>query len=273
MQNKITQAVILSAGFGTRLKPLTDTMPKVMIPFEGRPLLEWHIEHLKKHGITEFFINLFYLPDVVMNYFGDGSKRGVKIHYAKEEPEILGTAGGMKNFSADLPAEASAQAGGGSPPDGRAGASGGDGTLGENFFLIYGDIFSLVDYSRLAEIYLQKPQPNLGMELIRETDHPKDSDLVELDSEMRFKKIYRKPHAKLPATNKGMSGIFIFSNRILKYIPPKTYYEIDHQLLPEILGKGEIFYGCEPSPTDFWKDVGTMERYEKVQEYLKNLKK
>lgn len=245
MQNKITQAVILSAGFGTRLKPLTDTMPKVMIPFEGKPLLEWHIEHCKKNGIKEFFINLFYLPDVVTNYFGDGSKWGVKIHYVKEEPEILGTAGGMKNFS---------------------------GLLGKNFFLIYGDIFSLVDYSRLAEIYLQKPQPNLGMELIRITDHPEDSDLVELDNDMRFIKIYRKPHKELPATNKGMSGIFIFNNRILNYIPPKTYYEIDHQLLPEILEKGETFYGCEPSATDFWKDVGTMERYQKVKEHLRNLR-
>ncbi len=240
----IRQAVILSAGFGTRLRPLTDTMPKVMIPFGGKPLLEWHIEHFEKHGVEEVFINLHYLPDVIVNYFGGGEKWGVKINYAKEEPEILGTAGGMKNF---------------------------DGLLEKSFFLIYGDIFSLVDYSRLAEVYAQKPQSNLGMELVRDTDHPQDSDLVELDATMRFVKIYRKPHAELSLTRKGMSGIFIFNNRILNYIPPKTYYEIDHQLLPEILDRGEVFYGCEPSPSDFWKDAGTPERYRAVEEYVKKI--
>lgn len=238
MTTPIKQAIILSAGFGTRLRPLTDTMPKGMIPFEGKPLLEWHIERFKKHGVSEFFINLHYLPDVIPAYFGDGAKWGVKITYAREEPEILGTAGGMKNF---------------------------DGQTEENFFLIYGDIFSLVDYSRLADIHAGYPKPNLGMELLRDTDHPEDSDLAELDSEMRFVKIHRKPHKELPRTRKGMSGIYVFHRDIMKYVPPRTYWEIDHQLLPEILEKGETFYGCAPAPADYWKDVGTMERYEKVQ--------
>ena len=70
----LKQAVILSAGLGTRLRPLTDKMPKVMIPIAGKPLLEHNIEQFKKYGVSEFFINLHYLPDVVKNYFGNGSK-------------------------------------------------------------------------------------------------------------------------------------------------------------------------------------------------------
>ena len=101
-QKSITQAIILSAGFGTRLRPLTDSMPKVMVPLAGKPLLEHHILQLKKHGVTEFFINLHYLPDVITKYFGDGSKLGVKIHYVLEAPEILGTAGGVKSFEKNL---------------------------------------------------------------------------------------------------------------------------------------------------------------------------
>lgn len=243
MENKIVQAIILSAGFGTRLRPLTDTMPKVMLPFSGKPLLEHHIEHFKKHGVREFFINLHYLPEVITDYFGDGKKLGVKINYALEKPEILGTAGGMKNF---------------------------DGKTNENFFLVYGDVFALVDYSRLAEIYVLKPRPNLGMELARDTDHPEDSDLAELDENMRFRRVYPKPHKELPRTRKGMSGIFIFNKRIMDYIPPERYWEIDHQLLPEIIQKGEVFYGCDPAPTDFWKDIGTMKRYKEAEEYLKS---
>lgn len=86
MQNKITQAVLLSAGLGTRMRALTEKMniPKVMTPLLGKPLLEWHIEALKKYRITEFFINLHYLPDAIQSYFGDGSKWGVKITYALE---------------------------------------------------------------------------------------------------------------------------------------------------------------------------------------------
>lgn len=240
---KITQAIILSAGFGTRLRPLTDKVPKVMVPLKGKPLLEWHIEQLKRHGIREFFVNLFYLPEVVRGYFGDGGKWDVKITYALEEPEIRGTAGGMKNF---------------------------EGLLGENFFLIYGDIFSLMDYSRLAEIYASKPRPNLGMELVCDTDHPEDSDLAEVDENMRFRRIYCKPHEVLPATRKGMSGIYIFHQDVMKYVPPGKYWEIDRQLLPEILGRGEAFYACEPAPTDFYKDAGTIERYRQAEEYLRS---
>ena len=90
----ITQAVILSAGLGTRLRSVVKDAPKVMAPFEGKPLLEHHLLRFKKHGIADFFVNLHYLPDAITSYFGDGSKWGVKITYALETPDILGTAGG-----------------------------------------------------------------------------------------------------------------------------------------------------------------------------------
>src|SRR3989344_9541785 len=97
----IKQAIILCAGLGTRLRPMTDTMPKPMLPLLGKPMLEWNIEQFKRHGVSEFFINLHYLPEVIKNYFNDGSKWGVKIHYNLES-EIMGTAGGVKNFESQL---------------------------------------------------------------------------------------------------------------------------------------------------------------------------
>ena len=124
----IKQAVILCAGLGTRLRPYTDTMPKPMIPILGKPMLEWHIMQFKKYGVQEFFINLHYLPDVITDYFGDGSRWGVKIHY-HFEPEILGTAGGVKSFEK---------------------------MLDDSFFLIYGDTFSLVDYGRMEDAWNEK---------------------------------------------------------------------------------------------------------------------
>jgi mannose-1-phosphate guanylyltransferase/phosphomannomutase len=290
------QAVILSAGLGTRLQSLFPDIPKVMVPLGGKPLLEWHVKQLKKHGVREIFINLHYLPDVITNHFGDGSKWGVKITYVLEKPEILGTAGGFKNFSAE----------GGSLPvrlaslslrrSGQAGASGGDGPyLKGDFFVVYGDVFSLIDYAKMAEAYRRHPEA-IAMTIVGKNDHPHDSDLVKVDSDLRFIKIYPKPNPTLPtrhspalpachgearAGREALAGgpenwralrtTFIFDERVLKYIPPKTYYEIDHQLLPDLLAKGEPVYGYET--TDYIKDIGTPERYREVEEYLETRRK
>jgi NDP-sugar pyrophosphorylase family protein len=242
MSSAITQAVILSAGFGTRLRPLTDNIPKVMLPLGGKPLLEHHIEQLKKHGIREFFINLHYLPEKITDYFGDGSKWGVKINYSYE-PEILGTAGGVKNF---------------------------DGKLRGDFFVIYGDVFSLIDYEKMIDAFYRRPKI-AAMEVIGDNDHPYDSDLVEIDDDFRFLKIHPKPHKELPKKYKAMrAAAFIFNERIMRHIPAGTYYEIDRQLLPDLLSRGEKIYGYECE--EFIKDIGTMERYREVEEYLEKKK-
>lgn len=244
LSNSISQAVILSAGLGTRLREVTGgAVPKVMVPILGKPLLEYHIEHFKKHGVSEFFINLFYLPEAITDFFGDGSKWGVRIHYFLEKPEIRGTAGGMKDF---------------------------DGELGDNFFLVYGDMYSVVDYSKMGEAFL-KNKDALGMVLVGKTDHPHDSDLLELDSDMNFKKMYPKPHESIPATRFSMLATYVFNRRILSFIPRGAYYEIDHQLIPDVLSKGEKVVGY--TSDDYLLDIGTPERYRQVEEYLKNLKK
>lgn len=236
------QALILSAGVGKRLKPFTNSLPKVMVPIGSRPLLEHHLEQFKKHGIRDFLINLHHLPEKITEYFGDGSKWGVKIIY-KYEPEILGTAGGIKNFEEEIK---------------------------DDFFVIYGDIFSLVDYSKMVQVFDKKTDA-IGMELVGDTDHPFDSDLAEIDENLRFLKIYQKPHRELPKNYKSMRGIYIFNKKILNYIPARKYYEIDHHLLPDILKKDEKFYGYRTS--DFLKDIGTPERYRQVEDFLAKQKK
>jgi NDP-sugar pyrophosphorylase family protein len=233
----ISQAVILSAGLGTRLRPLTDKIPKVMIPIAGKPLLEHNIEQFGKYGVSEFFINLHYMPEVIKNYFGDGSKWGVKIKY-HYEPELLGTAGGIKSFES---------------------------YLDDEFFAIYGDIFSKVDYAKFYQYWKTKTDA-IGIQRIGDTGNPWDKDLVEVDDDLRFLKIYPKPHKELPHEHKGMRGIFILKKKILSYIPPNTYYEIGSQLLPDILSRGEKFYGYECD--DYSIGVDTKEAYEKIQQKL-----
>ena len=234
----LKQAVILSAGLGTRLRPLTDSIPKVMIPIAGKPLLERNIEQFKKYGVTEFFINLHYLPEVIKNHFGDGSKWSVKINY-HFEPEILGTAGGVKSFEK---------------------------LLDEEFFVMYGDIFSQMDYGKMYE-YWKTKLDTMGMQRVGDTENPQDKDLAEVDEELKLIKIYPKPHNEIPKNYRGLRGIFILKKRILSYVPETTYYEIGSQLLPDILARGEKFYGYECD--DYSKGTDTEEAYEKIQAKLR----
>ena len=85
---KITQAIIAAGGFGKRLRPFTDTNPKPMVPVLGKPILEWHIEQFKKHGVTDFLMTLHHLPEKITDYFGDGTKWGVNINYLLEKEPL-----------------------------------------------------------------------------------------------------------------------------------------------------------------------------------------
>ena len=120
------KAMVLAAGMGVRLKPLTDNRPKCLMPLAGRPLIDWTLSWLKGHGITECVINLHYLPDMVKAFVGNGSQYGVEVHYSYET-ELLGTAGAVKkveDFFADGP-----------------------------FYVIYSDNFSQWDLGKLRDVY------------------------------------------------------------------------------------------------------------------------
>lgn len=240
--------MILCAGLGTRLRPLTDATPKPMLPLLGKPMLEWNIEQFKKHGVNELFINLHHLPEVIKNHFGDGSRWGVKIHY-NFEPEIMGTAGGLKGFSAQ----------GGS-------SSGGKKILGDVFYLIYGDMLSLVDYSKMAENFWTKLNP-IGMQRTKRADDYADADVAELDENLKFIKIHPKPHTEKYENAHRMRGVFILKKEILSYIPEKQPYELGKQLLPSVIAAGKNFYGYECG--EYSKGVDTLEKYKEVENYLK----
>lgn len=235
---QIKQAVILCAGLGTRLRPLTNTMPKPMIPLLGKPLLEWNIEQFKKHGVNEFFINLHYLPEVIQNYFGDGKKWGVKIHYFLEE-KILGTAGGVKNFTEQLD---------------------------DVFFLIYGDMLSLVDYEKMEQAFFTKPDA-IGMQRMQKTEEYVDADVAELGLDGVFLKIHPKPHTEKYLNAYRMRGVFILKKEILNYVPEDTFYEISKQLLPDVLHRKKKCYAYECG--EYSKGIDTMKKYQEVEEYIK----
>lgn len=239
MYKRITQAIILCAGLGTRLRPLTNNIPKVMVPLLGKPLLEYHIKQFKLHGVSEFFINLHYLPDVIRSYFGDGSAWGVRIHYFLER-ELRGTAGDMKHFEKEI---------------------------NDIFFLIYGDIFSQVNYTKMAKVFYSKPDV-IGMQRVGSADYRSDVDLAEVNDKKQIIKIYPKPHLKRAENLYSMRGIFIFRKKIFEYIPSGTFYQIGENLIPTVLRGGEKFYGYECE--EYSKGIDNIEKYREVELYLRN---
>ena len=92
------KAMVLAAGFGTRLGELTREIPKPMLPIEGRPMLEYVIEQLRRHGFDDLVVNLHYRPEMIRSHFGDGRRWGVRLTWSYEET-LLGTAGGLKNVA------------------------------------------------------------------------------------------------------------------------------------------------------------------------------
>src|SRR5579859_6630731 len=164
-------AVILAAGEGTRMGKLTEKLSKVMLPIQGKPLLEYHINHLKKFGVTNFYINTHYLPESIMNYFHYGEKWGVHITYSYEK-ELYGTAGALQPFRH---------------------------SLNESFILLFGDVFTTINVTQLENFH-KKHQASMSI-VVHPTTHPQDSDLVIIGDGNKIKNLYCKPHDVLPLTN------------------------------------------------------------------------
>jgi NDP-sugar pyrophosphorylase family protein len=206
------KAVLLAAGKGTRLRPLTDEKPKVMIPIAGKPILEHHVEHLAGAGIREIFINLHHLPERVMSHFGDGRKWGVRIRYSFE-PEILGTAGAVKKIEAEL--------------------------RGGPFLVVYGDNYLEMDLSGFIEA--SAARDGVGTFAVFEKADVTGSGILELgrdDEVVRFKE---KPLPGEVFSHWVSAGLFYFRPAVFEYIP-SGYSDFGLDVIPRLLhDEGRLF--------------------------------
>jgi len=207
-----------------------------MIPVLGKPLLEWHVEQYKKYGVKDFIFSLGYLPQVVMDYFGDGSRFGVHIAYHVETTP-LGSFGYMPLLSG----------------------------LHDRFYFIYGDVFSLVDYGAMAAAYATKNAP-MGIQRVGRTEERGNADLAELDHQGRFVDIHKKPHTKEYPNAYSLRGSFILERDIVSYVEEGKPADLAKDVLPKVIGDGKNFYGYECS--DYSKGVDTMEKVQEVEAHL-----
>ena len=230
------KAVILVGGEGTRLQPLTCNTPKAMVPILNKPFLEYLILYLKKHGVRDIILTMSYLPDLIQGYFGDGAESGVRLTYLVEESP-LGTAGAVKN------AEAS---------------------LDEPFFVINGDIVTGIDLTAMMSQHRKiKPKASLALTPV---DNPTIYGVVETDAKGMVKRFVEKPSRDEVTTNMINAGIYILEPEVLSYVPPATPSMFERFLFPLLLNKGEPILSY-PSTT-YWIDIGTPEKYLKVNHDL-----
>ena len=183
--------MVLAAGRGTRLRPLTDAIPKAMVPFAGKPLLEYVVRLLARHGFDDLVINLHHLPQVIADYFGDGRAWGVSIAYSLED-DLLGTAGAARQVADFF-----------------------DGP----FLLYYGDNLTNFNLGDLWQNH-QREGEIASIGLVR-LDDPTTRGIVGLDARGRIDRFVEKPRPDQVFDNYWVNaGIYALQPEILDRIPP-----------------------------------------------------
>lgn len=205
------KAVILVGGEGTRLRPLTYSTPKPMVPILNRPFLEHMLKYMKSHHINDVILALCYLPDHIRAYFGNGSDYGVKLTY-DVETSPLGTAGAVKNVAQHLD---------------------------ETFFVFNGDVFTDLNLTAMLDTHRKKSSK--ATIALTPVDDPSMYGVVETDTNDRVKRFVEKPKREEATTNMINAGIYILEPELLEYIPANQNYMFERGLFPLLLEQGDPF--------------------------------
>ena len=229
------QVAILAGGQGTRLRARVGDLPKPMVPVMGKPLLQHQLELCRDHGFTDIALLLHYRPNVVMDYFGDGSAFGLRLGY-EVEAAPRGTAGALRDA---LP------------------------RLAKRFLLLYGDTFLDVDLCKLWRAHAASGAD--ATLFLHPNDHPQDSDLVALGKDGFVRDIFPYPRpAGTVLRNLVNAALYVMERDGLEsYVPSHGQADIAKDMFPAMLGGGRRLYG-HVTP-EYIKDVGTPERLDKVE--------
>ena len=226
------KGMILAAGEGRRLRPLTDHLPKPMLPLAGRPLLEHIIVHLRNCGLTDLAVNLYHLPAAVIDYFGDGRRWDISLRYSVEE-QLLGSAGGVKRLQS---------------------------FFDDTFVVYYGDVLTWADLRPLIEFHRQARVP-ATMALYRVPD-PWNRGIVELNGSGHIVRFAEKPPRDQVFSNLANAGIYVLEPVVLARIPANQPYDFGHDVFPNMLADGLPMAGYVIE--DFLIDIGLPEKYDEA---------
>jgi len=241
------KAMILAAGKGTRVRPLTYDLPKPMIPVLGKPVMAYLIEHLRKHGVTEIMVNVSHLHEKIEEYFGEGEQFGVQIGYSfegytKEDGEVvavpIGSAGGMKKIQEF------------------------GGFFDDTTIVLCGD--ALIDLDLKAALLEHRRKGAVASVITREVPWDKVSSygVVVTDQTGRITQFQEKPKQEEALSNFISTGIYIFEPEVIDLIPSGVEFDIGSQLFPLLAEKGMPFY-AQGRPFN-WLDIGSVSDYWEV---------
>jgi mannose-1-phosphate guanylyltransferase len=230
------KAFLLAAGLGTRLRPITNTIPKCLVPICGRPLLSWWIELLEKHGIEEVVLNLHYLPEKVRGYVSSIST-AIKFYLSYEE-ELLGSSGTILHNSKFVEKE-------------------------KEFFILYGDNLTNYDLSEFLEFH-RSHNSILSMALFH-TSKPTECGIVEINKENDvIESFIEKPEH--PKSNLANAGLYIADSTILSMLPRTIPADFGHDVLPLLTNKMVGWLG-----SGYLLDIGTHETLKKAEKEWKGI--
>lgn len=226
------KALFLAGGMGTRLQPLTDKLPKPMVPIMNKPLLERTMFNLKKCGISEVVISTCYQPDYIKDYFGNGNKLNLKIEYIVEDSP-MGTGGAIKKA---------------------------EDYFKESFVVFNSDILSDIDLNKMIDFH--KSKQALATIAVTEVQDPSMYGVIEYDSEGNITSFKEKPKPGETLSKSINAGIYIFEPDIFKEIDANRAISIEREIFPKILEKAQKIGAYQSG--SYWMDIGTIEKYKQT---------
>jgi len=226
------KAILLAGGLGTRLRPLTENLPKPMASVGNRPWLEHLLLHYRNQGIREFVIAVKHYRLMIESHLGDGSKYGVRIDYAVEK-ELLGTAGAIKNAEA---------------------------LLGDRFVVVNADIIHQIDLASALQFHDR--HGGAVTICLTEVDDPSHYGVVVTTAAGEITRFVEKPKPAEAPSNLINAGIYLMDRRALDYIPSGRAVSIEKETFPLLIADNCGVYGHPIG--GYWMDMGTTARYRQV---------
>lgn len=244
------KAMILAAGKGTRVRPLTYELPKPMIPVMGKPVMAYLIEHLAKHGVTDIMINVSYLHEKIQHYFEDGHRFGVNIGYSFEGdiranvivPHAVGSAGGMRKIQ-DF-----------------------SGFFDDTTIVLCGDAIIDLDISQALAQHRQSGAMASLVTMQVPMDNVSSYGVVVCNAEDKIISFQEKPSPLEARSNWVSTGIYIFEPAVLDLIPSGSEFDIGTDLFPLLVARGLPFYAIK-QPFN-WIDIGVVSDYWQVMQQM-----
>ncbi|MDR2773084.1 MAG: NTP transferase domain-containing protein, partial [Elusimicrobiota bacterium] len=223
------QAVIMAGGFGTRLRPITCNSPKPMVPIGNEPMLCHIINLLKQHNFRDLTMLLYYQPEVISRYFGDGKNFGVNVNYLRPDGD-LGTAGSVK-YAQKI--------------------------LKETFIVISGDVLTDFDLTHALEFHKRKKA--MATMVLTRVPNPLQFGVVITDKHGKIERFLEKPSWGEVFSDSINTGIYILDPKVLDFIPPDKDFDFSKELFPLLLKENKPLYGYIAD--GYWKDIGSHDEY------------